>query len=592
MANREPVQIVEIDVDFCTLEYGVGACTAVLGTDGVRKCYNTWNTCQVQNVYNKGTLTLRFVTPRVNIPKESGTYFPALKSVSAFSNSVNIAGSNPKLGTLGKRGKVSITIEDFPYHDRITDKYASGRVDGTAQTDEGGYNPEDRGTFWTKFKKRVPNYAGRALRVINTFIEEDGTFATGQTRNFIITEIKGPDDGSTVTIEAKDILSLADKKSALAPKASEGFLEVDIDAASTTFDLTPAGIGDAEYPTSGFAVIGSEVVQYTRSSDTITLVGRGLKGTEATSHAVDSTFQQAINYSNASINEVLDDLLTNYTDIDSGFIDSAAYAFEVDRWAGITNIDTIITEPTPVAQLLGELAILGVSLWWDDVSQKIKMRLNHPLDIFFETYTSLNEDNAIKKISQEDRDEERLTQVHFYTVQSDPTQGVTDKSNYDRVYVTVDADAENPNNYGESRVREVFCRWFNQGDDSAVRIISRRLLQRFNRAPDYFHITVDAKDIDLSLVDLIEVTSRVTTDVTGKQVAKRLQITEKSEERAGNDIKLVAQLYDFNDYYGYIMENTANDFGSATDTEKDTGCYIIDAADDEFSDGTPAYRIA
>ena len=770
--KKDPVQIVEIDLDFCSLNYGESACTAVLGTTGVRKCYNSWNTCQSKNnfsapveptgpdqtyvkndalvaatfartssvfwacdiafpttvddvciwelggattgaycgitsgnlvfrvgdgatgtpsgtakiaesvtpflgkfgtlygnfdlgtstvtlwFWNRSTremtsigsntsvspvttwagsgagkiggvsgsggfpvgegdgdfpgaitnvrfydsvsasvsaptppvLTLRFVNPRSNLPL-GATYFPVLRDVSAFSSSVNIAGTNPKLGTLGKRGKVVVKLDDFPYHDRYVDKYADERVSGTAQTDEGGYNPADRGTFWTKTKRRHPNYSGRPLRVLNGYILEDGTFSIEQTRNFIVTDITGPEDKGGVTIEAKDILTLAEKKSAIAPVPSNGALGEDItDAVGQTFTLTPEGIGESEYPTSGLAIIGSEVVNYTRVGDDITLTNRGYRRTETSSHSADDTFQVVVDYENKGINYVVNDLLSNYTDISSSFIPTADYDAEVLRWGSTTLINTTITKPTPVAELLGELSVLGVSIWWEDVGQKVKLRLNRPLDVF-QTARVLTEDNAIKGMTQKDKDEERITQVHFYSLQSNPTGSVKDKGNYDRVAVYFDGDAQNTNNYGETRIKELFCRWLNTGNDSSVRIISRRFLQRFTKAPVYTNITLDAKDLDISLMDVLDVTSRVVTDDTGNSVSRTLQVSEKSESMSGHEVKIVAQAYEFDSNYGYIMENTANVFGSATDLEKSQGCYIIAEADTAFSDLTPAYRI-
>lgn len=590
--KREPVQIVEIDIDFCTLTYGSSPCTASLGTTGVRKCYNSFNTCQAKGAFNKGTLTLRFVTPRTTLPKTSNVYFPVLESVSAFSSSVNLAGSNPRLGQLGKRGKATVTIKDFPYHDRVTDKYASGREDGTAQTDESGYDPLGRGTFWTKFKRRYPNYAGRPMRIINTYILPDGTYDTvdAQTRNFILTEIKGPSDTGKVTVEAKDILTLAEKKTALAPKASKGKLLEDIDEVAGTLTLDPSGIGNSEYPASGFATLGSEVVSYTRSADTVTLTGRGLKGTEASSHSAQDTFQQSIVYEDARIDTVITDLLTNYTSVDSGFIPTSDYQVEAERWASITRINTVISKPTSVAKLLGEMAVIGASIWWDDVDQEVKFQMQHPIDLG-DTVAGYTEDNAIKAIVQEDRDEERLTQVHFYSTQSDPTKGLEDKSNYDTITVTVDTDAESDNNYGEPRIREVFCRWLNETNQTAISIINSRLLQRFNKAPVYQTITLDAKDIAIGLVDVIDITSRVVTDDTGKAVADRVQVIEKTEVKSGHEVKITCQAYNYEEYYGFIMTNGSPVYGSATESQKDSGCYLIAQADDEFSDQRPAYRI-
>lgn len=589
--KREPVQIVEIDIDFCTLTYGTSPCTAVLGTDSQRKCFNSWNTCPVKSVYNKGTLTLRFINSRSNLSIDGNVYFPVLTSVSAFSSSVNIAGSNPKLGQIGKRGKVTVQLEDFPYHDRYTDKYADERVSGDAQLDEGGYSPADRGTFWTKFKKRHPNYAGRPLRVKNAYILEDGTLSVEQTRHFIITDLVGPSDDNRVTLEAKDILSLAEKQSAVAPKASKGQLATDITVDnSISFDLTPAGIGDDEYLTSGYAAIGKELVQYTRSGDTITLTERGSEGTEVKEHKTDDTFQQAINYVNQNIDDVVTDLLTNYTSIDPSFVPSADYAAEIDVWAPNVLINTIIVKPTPVTELLGELSVLGTSIWWDDVDQEVKLAQNKPLE-FNQVPTPLSDDDSIKAITQKDRDEDRITQVHFYSVQTDPFGDIKDKGNYDRINVTLDADAQNVNNYNETRIREVFCRWLNVGNDVAVNLASSRLLKRFNTAPTYTTITLDAKDISVGLFDVLDVTSRVITDDVGKPVASKLQVVEKTETQSGHEVRIVAQSYNYPDSRGFIMVNTAPDYDSATEEDKNGGCYIIAEANSTFPDGREAYLI-
>ena len=587
MSDREPVQIVEIDIDYCSLTYGTGACTAVLGTTGVRKCYNTFKTCQATAAFDKVPLTLRFANTRSNFPKGQ-TYFPVLQSVTAFSSSVNIAGSNPKLGDLGKRAKVTASLVDFPYHDRYTDKYQAERVDGTAQTDEGGYDPMDRGTFFTKLKNRFPFYAGRPMRVIDGFIS-NGELVDTQTRHFIVTDINGPDSSGRVSIEGKDVLTLADKKSSLAPTPSRGALDREIDEVATTFDLIPSGVG-AEYPSSGYAVIGSEIVTYTRSSDTITLTERAVKGSEVSSHNEDDTFQIAISYEDEFLDDVIYDLFVNYANIPASYIDTTAWAEEVERWGPTKKIFTTITEPTGVAELVGELSVIGVSIWWDDVNQKIGLRITKPPELF-NVIPDFNDNEHIKDISQEDRDEDRLTQIHFYTVQSDPTEGVKEKSNYDRIRATIDAVAEQANSYNDTRVREIFFRWFNTGNDTQARLSSLRLLQRLRNAPKSFTITLDAKDRDIGLTDVIRVTSRVITDDTGKAEPTLLQVTQRVEKQSGHEVQISAQSYQYDGKYGYVMENTANVYGSATATEKATGGYIVDETTLKFPDGADPYVI-
>lgn len=580
LANIEPVQVVEIDIDYCALTYGAGLCDAVLGTTGVRKCFNTFATCQAKPAFDKGVKTLRFITPTASVPK-GDIYFPSLTSVSAFSTSVNIGGASPSLGALGKRGKVSVRMKDFAYHDRYLDKYQSERVDGTAQTDEGGYDPTTRGSFFTKLKSRFPFYAGRPLRVIDGYVD-GGVFTELQTRHFIITNIVGPNDSGNISIEAKDILTLAEKKSATAPTASRGQLLTEVPVGLVSFDLTPSGIG-SEYPTSGTAVIGSEIVTYTRSSDTITLTGRGLYTTEENNHSIGDSFQECIVYTNQLINEVVEDLLTNYTDIDPTFFPTDDWAEEVQRWAPTLRLDAVLAEPTSVSDLLGELAVLGVSIWWDDVGQKIRLAITKPVDLN-QTVYNLTDDANIKSISQEDRDEDRLTQIHFYTVQADPTAGLKDKSNYDRIRVTVDTEAEQANSYNDVRVREIFCRWLNFGNDTSTRLRSIRLLNKLNASPKQFKIRLDAKDIAISLTDVLYVESRIITDDTGKHVPTYLEVTQKSEPVAGHEVDIVAQAYLYEGNYGYIMANTANPYGTATDLEKETGAYISDTAGIIFTD--------
>lgn len=580
MANIEPVQIVEIDIDYCTLSYGAGACDAVLGTTGVRKCFNTFATCQSKLNFEKGVKTIKFITPTASVPK-GDVYFPALKSVSAFSSSVNISGTNPKLGALGKRGKVTVRLQDFAYHDRYLDKYQAGRVDGTAQTDEGGYDPADRGSFFTKLKSRFPYYAGRPLRVIDGYVD-GGVLTVTQTRHFIMTEVVGPDGNGDITVEAKDVLTLAEKKSATAPLASSGELELDITTGLLSFNLLPSGVG-SNYPTSGYAVIGSEVVSYTRSSDEVTLTGRGLYKTQEDEHSSGDTFQEAIVYEDSLLNEVMEDLLSNYTDIPPSYLPTADWQQEAERWAGTLLLNTVITEPTAVAKLLGELAVLGASIWWDDVDQEIKLKITQPVDVFQSPYPITDSGN-IKKVSQEDRDEDRLTQIHFYSVQSDPTDSATDKSNYDRIRVTVDTEAEQDDAYDDIRIREIFCRWLNVGRDAAVRIRSLRLLQRFNTAPKVIKATLDIKDIDVSLASVIEVSSRVITDDTGKPVPTLFEVIQRIETVAGHEVEILAQEYLYAGKYGFIMENTANPYDTSTELERDTGCYISDAAGIIFTD--------
>lgn len=597
-SNREPVQIVEIDVDYCSHTYGTAPCAAVLGTTGVRKCFNTFSTCQSKANYDGNTLdttltlhykTLRFAGPRVNFPLGIGVYFPVLTDVSAISSTVNIAGSDESLSAFGRRATVTVSMNDFINNDVYFDKYQTGRVNGTAQTDEGGYNPNDRGTFFTKLKARIPYYIGRPLRIIDGYIE-NGALVNTRTRNYIITNMNGPDSSGKVSFEAKDVLSLADNKKAVAPAAARGNLIADIDSVATTLTLQPAGIGDLEYSASGYAVIGSEIVSFTRSADVVTLTGRALKGSVVSDHSALDTFQEVLNVENMRIDDLLYMLLVTYAKIPSSYIDTAVWEEEITTWMSTTLLDTVVTKPTGVNTLVGELAVLGICVWWDDVNQKIGLKVNRPL--FNDVPYSLSDRSNIKAIEEEDLDQYRLTQIHFYSVQEDPTKDVSSKENYNRLLVTVDPNAESKKAYGDTIVREIFCRWLNRGADSIVGILSRRLLNRFNTSPKTYKIVLDAKDRSIALADVVELSTRLIADDTGNPVDTNLQVIKLIESKFGHEVEVTAQAYQYTGRYARVMLNTAHNYGSATTLEKEKGGYITAgtyASPSDFADGTGPY---
>lgn len=588
MSNREPIQIVEIDIDYCSLTYGTAPCTASLSSSNTNKCFNTYATCQVKPVFAKTTKTLKFVNNRVNLPKGLNAY-PCLeeRGVTAFSSTVNIAGSDARLGAFGRRATVSVKLKDFVSDDIGIDKYQVERASGAAQFSGIGYNPVEKGTFFTKLKARFPYYAGRPLRIIDGYVD-GGVISDTQTRHFIITNIIGPDNQGNVEIEGKDILALADDKKAVAPKPSRGKLGANVTAAvGQVFSLTPTGIG-SEYPASGWATIGSEIVSFTRTGDSITLSGRGLYGTVAATHNLGDSFQEALNIQAARIDDTIYDLLVNYANVPASFCPIVAeWEPEVTKWLSALELDTVITKPTGVSQLIGELAVLGVSVWWDEVNQKIKLLANHPVQDAL--ITPLSDRNDIKAIDQEDRDEDRITQVHFYSKQSDPTKSHTDKSNYDQINVLIDTDAEGPNAYNDTKFNEVFCRWLNNGADAIVRTLALRLLKRFNTPPKLYTILLDAKDRDIGLADVIELDSRIVTDQTGNTVKTLLQVIKTTQKRQGHEVEIVAQAFQYNGKYGVIMVNTAPVYSLASTAEKQNGAWFVDETTLVFPDGAAPY---
>lgn len=579
----EPITIIEIDLDFCDLTFGTSPCTAALSGSVPKKCFNTFYTCKDQQNYSKGSLTYRFIEPTSSYPK-IGTVFPCLKSVSGSSAMANIAGADSKLYGLGKRATVTATFSDFPYGDKFMDNYQSERISGAAQFSAVGYIPKEYGTFWSKLKARNPNYAGRPMRKI-TGVIRDGALIIEKTRHFIITEIKGPGTNGIVTIEGKDILKLADDDRALAPSPSRGKISADIaDSGTPSFDLLPSGIGD-EYPASGFAAVGSELMSYTRSGDTITITERALSGTQISSHSINDTFQDSFSIRNQQIHVTIRDLLRDYAGVDPSFIPFSDWADEVGIWAPSLVLTADIMKPEGVSKLIGELAVLGVTIWWDEVAQEIKLKINAPVDL--QSIVSLTDRNNIIAASEEDRAEDRLTEVLFNTVQIDPSKGVNE-DNFLRGDLFVSTLEKTDNAFGDTKVKTINCRWVNHGDYASIRILALRLLARFKLAPWRYVIDVDYRD-DLGIADVVSLNSYIATDDTGELQPQLAQVIMREDKVEGSTVTLRLQKFQFDQRYGYITENTRPLYTASIDAQKDRGAYFVNGTTLLFGDGTGPY---
>lgn len=587
--GRNPVQIVEIDLPKCTRTYGVAPCAAVLGTTGIRKCYNTIATCQDTANFLSTSLTLRFGKNQGGLPKGQ-TIYPALISVSTRAGRVNLSGIDPKRSPLGQRARITVTLQDFTDSESYIDPYRAQRVSGAAQADGIGYVPQERGTFFAKVKARWPYYLGRSLRVLEGY--EGDALASMRTRSYVVTEWDGPNAAGVVTITAKDVLDLADDNKAQAPRASRGKLAAALTASATSFSIVPAGIG-AEYAASGYIAIGREVMSFTRSSDTFT-VTRGQFGTTAAAASASDLVQQCLVYTKQPADVIIKDLLTTYAGVSAAYIDTATWAAETERWLGGTMFTAIVTKPEGVATLIGELCQHGIMVWWDEVAQEIRLKLNRPLDLD-ETFVAINDEKHIIEGTAEIADavEERASQVHFWHGIIDPTGSVTDGANFRKLVIGSALDLEADNFYGESRIKEIFSRWFGtSGDDANASVIVDRLIARYKYTPVNFSAELDVKDLaSIDLTTLVEVSTRLMTDDTGAVEGRPMQILHREELRPGSRFRIEAQTFPQSARFGFIMADAANAYGSATASEKARGCYIADHTTLVFSDGTGPYVI-
>lgn len=591
--GRKVIQIVELDIEYCGLTFGTAPCTAALSGDVVRKCFNTWATCRLSaadrtTIFSSGTKTLRFAQSVNGLPKGTKIYPFLAGPVSTNAATVNLGGVDETTGPFGKRARVTVRFKDAPDSDIGMDKYQSGRKDGTAQTDEGGYEPGERGTFFGKLRARFPYYEGRALRVLEGY--EGESLASMRTRNYVISEWTGPDANGNVTITAKDVLDLADNKKAVCPAQSQGKLTEAISSSFTgSVDLRPETIGDT-YGASGRVCIGSEIMTYTMSGDTMTITARGLDGTTAESHAEGDLAQECYHVENTSISTIAADLLENYAGISASWLPTTDWDDEADRWLAGFNLTTTIVEPTGVTTLMGELSQFGVMWWWDDVAQEVKMRPNRPLDIS-ETAPSITDAKNILAATQskDELDAKRLSEISMFHGMKDWSVGPS-SGNFDKSDIWKDPNAETPNEYNQLRLKKVYTRWLGYGDAAIAGTVVSRLGNRYKVTPQQISFQVDIKDnASIDLAAPITVSTRVIQDEVGSSDNVQMQVTSIEEVESGNRLAVTAETYRFTGRYGFITENSRADYASSSASEQALGTYIVDDGTLVFGDGTGPY---
>ena len=578
IAGREPVTIVEIDQDFCNLTYGTAPCTAAVGTTGDRKCYNTRATCQDVANYDRGALTLRFCRPQESIPAEWGA-MPFVRTVQTQPTVINPGGGERRISAFGRRAQCTVTFTDAPHSDFRVDKYRGER----------DFDPSTRGTFWTKFLIRSPFYEGRPMRIREGYLGQD--LADMTTRHYVIERIEGPDAAGNVRVTAKDILALVDRERAQAPRPANGELENDISDTAGSATLLPAGVG-SEYPTSGFARLGSEVVSYTRSGDNLTLTGRGLFNTDADDHDAETTFQDCLEYDGVRVEEVIRGLLVDYGDVPTEFIPFGEWQTEGARWLPGYQLTTLITEPTPVVDLISELTEQCiVYIWWDERKQRIEfaaIRPPLPSDDIPQWDEQRNVVEGSLRVEEDPR--QRISLALLYYEQRDPTGGQQQGANYDIVRPRIRADAESADQYGDRKTRTIYSRWLKRVNRGEVITTQARLLARYGRNPLRVSFRVDAKDRDVWTGDIIDMQHRSMVDDTGAPRVQRLQVISAEEVDPGHHVQYHCQTSEFVGRYAFIMQNDSPVYVEASGRLRDSGAWF--APDPSgFADGSEPYRI-
>jgi hypothetical protein len=398
--------------------------------------------------------TFRFALPTDYLPREIDC-IPSIASIN-FNPAVMSLGKD-----LGERASLTITFKD---HRHI--------MNG---------EPFQQGTFWGKWRARYgQKLRGRKVRWINGL--EGQQLEDMPTRHFFIDSTDGPSPDGTYTIVAKDLLKFADDDRALAPRLSNGNLAGGIDADDTAVTLTPSGIGNAEYPTSGHVCLGGkEVVSFTRTGDSLTIT-RAQLNTTAIAHNSGERAQLVLNYDGDDAADIIFDLFTNYAGIDPSYIPLADWQAETAANLGSVIYARAITEPTAVNKLVSELIEqAALCVWWNDAAQII--RLLALKEIGTDAATFDEEVILAGSLKVKEQPDKRISQIWTYYGQRNPTDRGDDEDNYRAALATVDLERETE--YGSPLIRTIKGQWV--ATENAAQRLNQVQISRFRDPPRRFN---------------------------------------------------------------------------------------------------------
>lgn len=586
--SRKPITIVEIDYDFCELTYGVAPCTAQLGVSGDNKCFNTFATCQDQTNYDRGNITLRFVMPHDDSMIFGLNLLPFLRSVSTSPTSINIGGVDQNKTPLGKRESISVKMSDHPYSDNLVDKYLTERA----------YNPTEKGTFWSKFIARNPFYQGRELRVLEGYAGQ--ALNEYRTRHYIIESVTTPNSNGEVTIKAYDVMRKTDGSKAKYPFPVSCRLNADIDNVQTIItafgSVSDWSITDPVV-SYGYVRINDEVIGFSSVSD----LGSGIirfngctraqYGTTADQHSENDDVFRCVRMASFSW-RIAAWLLKNASLVDPAYVNESEWDDELEMWIGEFVFDALLTESIDVNTLLSELTEQSLFYMWVDVyAKKIMVKTMRPPTIT-EVSPIDDERNIISRSFNESIDDKsRLSDVRVFFGQRDVTVALSETSNMSKIQVNIDEAAESENQYGEKRIKEIRSRWI--GSFAQAITVCSRLLTRYRTPPRYVNLTLDAKDRELGVGNVIDITHRNITDAIGDKIARRFEIISREEVEQGHRIQIHAQLYDYagdaGARYAFFTPDDYPTFDMASQEQKNFGAWFCDESG-LMPDGTQPYR--
>lgn len=590
MSAPDPITIVELRQPRCAHRFGVLPCPAT----GTPKCYNTWSTCQnaaSRAVFDaSGRIRWRFVANRPGLfavgdfsdlddPATNAIPVEGLQ-VSTSKSQINIGGILDGKSPFGIRATVSVSMQDFPWDDHVGDFYIADRV------------ALPKRMFWAVWTARNMFYGGMEIVIYEGYAGD--ALAAMRQRMYKLDNVDGPDASGNVTLRGVDPLVEAEGETSKFPPVMDVKLVAAITAVQTTIRVYTGdetnlsrtlGIGGEKG-----VRIGSEILFYAGYSTVepgvydLTGCTRGVFNTVAATAEADARVQRIGYFKDVPTWECGRYLLSDHTPVGAALI-GTSWQSEGDDYLATFRSTTVVAEPRPVETLMGQIAQQGMFYcWWDEYSQKVEMLAMRAPD---GAVTRIDTVSGIIETSAELRREPAslLTRVFVYYAPYDPTK--TDQSNYKVIDGVVEATNEAPQAAGKPYVLEIRADWVT-GTVHAQFLIAR-ILSRYRNVPRFLTFRVSAKDREIQIGEVCDVSTGEVVDSEGRVKSERWQVISIGQAVPGEVYILDTQTFDLIGRFGAWMDAADPDYDVATDAEREAGGWWCDD-DGLMPDGSDGYQ--
>jgi len=552
-------------------------------------CYNTRKTCQDPDNFtlDADPQLHRFSEKRGNLPSNLAM-IPCVQKVDIAPSRIT-----PGKG-LGARASVRINLKDFGHSDIGIDPYRSNRTHDTKQ-----------GTYFGKLIARTPFYYGRPIRVRTGFVTDPWDWANFTDHHYIIEKIDGPSSDGDVTIIGRDVLKDLDGSAAGFTKSnsSRALCPEPTDIPLVTPPSGTAGnsftVLSGSIPDDSWIRINDEIMLVTdvtvaSPNDTIIVTRAHTSwGTVAATHSAGDNVQICQAWEDVNCIDIAYQLIDEFSPIDaSSRITLADWNAVRDQWFNGHTLTNIISEPTDTGALLAQLSIQCLFfIWWDEIDARILLKAVAPPQQSLATIKDRENivDGSMRVV---ERDKDRISRV-FVVYDKRNYAESDDVANYQRVKVTVDAEAESAEQYGSPRTQVFVSNWFDENNDGQAIQLGGRTLNKLKDSPREARFILDVKDCNLRTGDDFQVETRLILDQFGAPKPTQMQVLEVRRLGDGDKYEYVAESTAFTASAGRfanIAEDTQVDYDVASDQDKIDYAFIAQN-DGLFPDGTAAYRI-